>query len=221
MGALKVNKYITVGADPFPPYQYYDNNGVVRGSDYDLVKEVFKNAGYEIFVKLDDWSVIENEITNKKIDAAFQVQHSIEREKKYFFSNLFRNAVTEVVTGNRELILESYAEITQKRLSIGVIVNYSYGDDIDKIDSTLEKRFSSQTELLSAINDQIVDIGIFDKGVKEYIMKKEGFKNIFPIKALEFIRPLYVICSSEKIRDDFNKEMKKIKDNKFIGNQGD
>jgi ABC-type amino acid transport substrate-binding protein len=205
-----MNNLIIVGADPFPPYQYYDDSGRVKGSDYDLVKKIFKNAGYEIEVKLDDWLLIENEVINKKIDAAFQVQHSIEREKKYFYSELLRSAVTEVVTGNEYLEIKSYDEISEKRLSIGVIANYSYGDSIDKIDSSLKMSFVSQTELLKAINDRIVDIGIFDKGVKEYIMQQEGISNIHSIKALEFIRPLYVVFSNEKLRNDFNEGMKVI-----------
>lgn len=205
-----MNKLLTVGADPFPPYQYYNENHDVKGSDYETVKKVFNYAGYKIKVILNEWKKIEDLVINKKIDAAFQVQYTIEREKKYFFSDLFRNAVTEVVTGNKSLDLKSYFEIEEKKLSIGVINNYTYGDDIDKIDSSLKKSFGEQAELLKAINDRIVDIGIFDKGVKEYLIKKEGFNNIFSIKNLEFIRPLYVIFSSKKLRDSFNKSLKNL-----------
>lgn len=205
-----MNKILTVGADPFPPYQYYDEDGNIKGSDYELVKKIFKHAGYEIKVILDEWNKIEYAIINKKIDVAFQVQHTIKREKKYFFSNLFRNAITEVVTGNKKLELNSYSEIEEKKLSVGVINNYTYGNDIDKIDSSLKKSFNEQSELLKAINDRVVDIGIFDKGVKEYLMGKEGFTNIFSIKSLEFIRPLYVVFSNKEIRDKFNESLKTV-----------
>ena len=53
--------------------------------------------GYEVNIVLDEWKIIEDNIVNKKLDAAFQVQYTRERESKYFFSNLFRNAITEVV----------------------------------------------------------------------------------------------------------------------------
>jgi len=205
-----MNKLLTIGADPFPPYQYYNENHDVKGSDYEIVKKIFNHAGYKTKVILNEWKKIEELVINKKIDAAFQVQYAIERENKYFFSDLFRNAVTEVVTGNKSLDLKSYFEIKEKKLSVGVINNYTYGNDVDKIDSSLKKSFNQQSKLLKAINDRILDIGIFDKGVKEYLIKKEGFNNIFSIKNLEFIRPLHVIFSSKKLRDSFNRSLKRF-----------
>jgi len=205
-----MNKLLTVGADPFPPYQYYNESHDVKGSDYEIVKKIFNHAGYKIKVILNEWKKIEDLVINKKIDAAFQVQYTIEREKKYFFSDLFRNAVTEVVTGNKSLDLKFYFEIEEKKLSVGVINNYTYGNDIDKINSSLKKSFEEQNKLLKAINNRILDIGIFDKGVKEYLMKKEGFNNIISIKNLEFVRPLYVIFSSKKLRDSFNRSLERF-----------
>lgn len=201
-------KRLTVGADPFPPYQYYDQVGNIQGLDYQLVKKIFKSAGYKIKVILAEWNKIEDALIDKKIDAAFQVQHTSEREKKYFFSKLFRYATTEVVTGSKRLRLNSYAEIEEKQLSIGVINNYTYGDGIDQLDSSLKVRFSDQSELLKAINDQVVELGIFDQGVKEHLLKQKSYPNIYSIKNLEFIRPLYVVFSNKGIRDKFNQNMK-------------
>ena len=76
-----MRKLITVGADPFPPYQYYDESGNLKGSDYDLVKKAFDLAGYNIKVVLDEWKKIEEDLINKVIDAAFQVQYTPERER--------------------------------------------------------------------------------------------------------------------------------------------
>jgi ABC-type amino acid transport substrate-binding protein len=205
-----MRKLITVGSDPFPPYQYYDESGSVKGSDYDLVKKAFDLAGYDIKVVLDEWKKIEGDLINKVIDAAFQVQHTPEREKKYHFSNLLRNAVTEVVTGNKDLVLNSFKEMEDKKLSIGVINNYTYGDDIDSLDSSLKISYPDQISLLKAINDKVVDVGIFDKGVKEYLMESAGLNNIHSIKALEFIRPLYVVFSNPALRDEFNIGLAKL-----------
>lgn len=201
-----MKKIINIGADPFPPYQYYDEDGNLKGSDYENIKNKFENMGYEVNIVLDEWKIIEDNIVNKKLDAAFQVQYTKERESKYFFSNLFRNAITEVVTGNPEIKINSYKEIEENKLTLGVIANYTYGDDIDNIDSSLKVSYKDQTELLKAINDKVVDLGIFDKGVKEYILEKEEFSNIHSIKALEFIRPLYVVFSNESLRNEWNEK---------------
>ena len=182
----------------------------MKGSDYDLVKKAFKLAGYDIEVKLDEWKKIEEDLINKVFDAAFQVQHTPEREKKYHFSDLLRNAVTEVVTGKEGLILNSYKEIEEKGLKIGVIDNYTYGDDVDSLDPSLKVTYPDQLPLLKAINDKEVDVGIFDKGVKEYLMKSAGITNIHSIKPLEFIRPLYVVFNDPSLRDEFNKGLAKV-----------
>ncbi len=201
-----MKKIINIGADPFPPYQYYDEDGNLKGSDYENIKNKFENMGYEVNIVLDEWKIIEDNVVNKKLDAAFQVQYTKERESKYFFSNLFRNAITEVVTGRPEIKLNSHKEIEENKLTLGVIANYTYGDDIDNIDSSLKVSYKDQTELLKAINDKVVDLGIFDKGVKEYILEKEEFSNIHSIKALEFIRPLYVVFSNESLRNEWNEK---------------
>ncbi|MHC1719571.1 MAG: substrate-binding periplasmic protein [Clostridiaceae bacterium] len=199
-----MDRLITVGADPFPPYQYYDDDGELKGSDYETVKESFKKAGYEIKVILGEWAGVESLLAEGKIDAAFQVQKNPEREKKYYFSELLRSATTEIVTGCKTLKLESLSKIEEKKLSVGVIANYSYGKDIDSLDNSLKRSFNSQEELLRAIDERKVDIGVFDKGVKEYIAEREGLKNIYSIKNLEFNRPLYVVFNDEKLRDEFN-----------------
>lgn len=48
-----------------------------------------------------------------------------------------------------------------------------------------------------------MEIMLLHKGVKEYIMEKEGFNYIYSIKSLEFVRPLYVIFNDKRIRDIF------------------
>jgi len=116
-----MKKIILVGADPFPPYQYYDECGAIQGSDYERVHLAFQRAGYEINVILDEWLKIEGALMNQEIDAAFQVQWTSERAKNYYFSDLLRNAVTEVVTGHKNLDLKSYHEIMDQKLSVGVI----------------------------------------------------------------------------------------------------
>jgi hypothetical protein len=35
---IKHSKQIKIGADPFPPYQYYDESGSIRETDYEEIK---------------------------------------------------------------------------------------------------------------------------------------------------------------------------------------
>ena len=77
-----------IGADPFPPFQYFDKDGNIRGSDYETINNVILKMGKQAEYILDNWDDVEQKLINKEIDIAFQVQKTHEREKKYYFSNL-------------------------------------------------------------------------------------------------------------------------------------
>ena len=55
---------IRVCADPFPPYQYIDEDGQMKGSDYTLVMERLKEAGYNPEMKIAPWNEIYPEFEN-------------------------------------------------------------------------------------------------------------------------------------------------------------
>ena len=201
---------LKIGADPFPPYQYYDEKGRIAGTDYEAVAKALRSAGYEFEMILDEWSSIEKMISNYKLDAVFQVQLNRERSERYYFSDLLRSAVTQTLTGDKSLILNSCEDIKKKCLIAGVIENYSYGAHIDGIEDKFKKTYRTQEELLKDISLRAVDIGIFDKGVKEYLMGKNNIKNIYSIDNLEFKRDLYVIFNDKKLRDEFNAAFQRI-----------
>lgn len=198
---------LKIGADPFPPYQYYDEEGRIKGSDYEKVLRVLTAAGYEVDVFIDNWKTIEERLQNKELNGAFQVQMTPSRTEKFFFSDLLRNAVTQVITNESTLKISRFEELLDRGLSIGVIENYSYGDPIDRVKPENKVSFASQEGLLEAISKGEVKIGIFDKGVKEYLMDKYKVTGIYSLDNLEFIRPLYVIFNDQSIRDDFNKAL--------------
>lgn len=196
---------LRVGADPFPPYQYINEDGVLRGHDYELVRDAFASAGYEIEVALDDWPKIEAAVRNGELDAAFQVQRTPEREALYAFSDLLRLAATEVITSNPYLRnLTSFDEIATRHLIIGVMDNYAYGQEIDELGASCKRTYANQSDLLWAISRGEVDVGIFDQGVKIYLMQREGIDNLLTVGELTFERPLYVVFTDPALRYAFN-----------------
>lgn len=207
---VQQKKRIRVGADPFPPYQYYQADGSLVGSDYARILEICTAAGWEIDVVLKEWSDIQAMMLAGELDAAFQVQFTPERGERFYFSQLFRNAVTEIVTGKPEFSIESYEDITTRRLTLGVIEGYTNGAEIDAIDGSLKRTYPGTAALLQGISKNEVDLGVFDKGVKEYLMVQNGIKNIYVIEAMTFIRPLHVIFNSPILRDEFNQAMAKV-----------
>ena len=197
-------RIVKVGADPFPPYQYIKEDGTPAGSDYDSVVKLFAAMGCEVQLTIKEWSEIQGMVDRRELDAAFQVQETPERAKKYKFSALFRNAETQVVTSNPQLRIDSFLQIPPQNLTIGLIQGYVNGDEIDGLPADNKKLYSGTRALLTGISRGEVDVGVFDKGVKEYLMQEAGIDNIYAIDALTFVRPLHVIFHDAALRDEFD-----------------
>ncbi|EOS78317.1 hypothetical protein C817_03569 [Dorea sp. 5-2] len=192
---------IKVCADPFPPYQYIDKDGQMRGRDYELVMSRLRAAGYSPKMHIAPWNQIYPQFEDGEFDVLFQAQDSPERLEKFYLSRLLRHAVTEVVTVNRGLTgLRKYTEL--EGYKVGVIADFANGPEIDSLPASCKTEFADAAKVLQGIYDGTVDCGVCDQGVKEYLMAKEPA--LYPIPALTYHRPLYVMFRKKKHRDDFD-----------------
>ncbi|MEG2144001.1 MAG: transporter substrate-binding domain-containing protein, partial [Oscillospiraceae bacterium] len=139
------------------------------------------------------WEQVEEMLKNGELDALFQVQKNPQRERQYFFSQLLRNAVTEIVSGSSHLKLESLGEIEKNPYTLGVLGGYAYSKEIDGINPKNKKFYATSWELIKALSKNEVDFAVCDRGVLEYIQRQESLENIYPLSNLEFIRPLFVM----------------------------
>ena len=198
-------KYLEIGADPFPPYQYIDKNGKVKGSDYATIKSVVDKMGYNANYSIEDWSIIEKRFNNKEIDIVFQVQKTPEREMKYYFSKKLRDAVTSIITSlDNDFNYNNINDLFKNGDKLGVIENYKYGEVIDSIDLDSKKYYKTLEDILTDVNKGLVKFGVVDLGVYEYMNKDNVYKNIKVIDNLNFNRPLYVAFNDEFLKDKFN-----------------
>lgn len=195
---------IRVCADPFPPYQYIDEDGQMKGSDYTLVMERLKEAGYNPEMKIAPWNEIYPEFENGEQDVLFQAQDSPERLEKFWLSKLLRYAKTEVVTANPDLLgLESHKEL--ENYKVGVIADFANGPEIDSLPDSCKTEYKGAKEVLEAIYQGEVDCGVCDSGVKEFLISLMAHPPIlYSIETLTYQRPLYVMFRNQKHRDDFD-----------------
>lgn len=195
-------KKVKVCADSFPPYQYVDMDGKIKGSDYELVMKKLRLAGYEPEIHIGSWDKIYAEFEQGEQDVLFQAQDTPERLRRFFFSRLLRYAVTEVVTANSDLKgIQSFAELQAYR--IGVISDFANGPEIDMLPDSCKTWFADSKEILQAVCDKKVDFGICDQGVREYYSGRND--HLYSVEALVYKRPLYVLFRDKKQRDDFDK----------------
>lgn len=196
---------LKVGADPFPPYQYYDENQILKGSDYLKINNILKEMNINYDYVLDDWNNIERKLINKEIDIAFQVQKTSEREELYLFSKLFRNAITSVISSGATQSKSSLKEIINRKDRIAVVEGYKYGDPIDNIPNEFKIFSKDQIDLVGKVKNKLAQFGVVDLGVYEYQSMNNDFSGINILHQYDFERPLYVVFNDEKLRDEFNK----------------
>lgn len=198
-------KNILIGADYFPPYQFIDDDGNMKGSDYEFIKSIFNKMNYDCEFIIDDWNVVENKFKKGKIDVAFQVQKTTEREKIAFFSNKLREARTSVVTNNKELSksFKSFEKILGK-YKIAIIDGYKYGDFIDNLDRKHLKYLKNDDVILKYLDSTENRFAILDREVFNNIRNLVDTP-LYEIEELEFGRELFVMFNDEKLRDEFNK----------------
>ncbi|MFA7412616.1 MAG: transporter substrate-binding domain-containing protein [Tissierellaceae bacterium] len=197
-------KTIIVGADPFPPYQYYDDRGQIQGLDYMKVKSVIDKMGYKAEYIINDWSKIEDMLVSREIDMAFQVQKTSEREEIYYFSEKLRDAATVIVTSLEDTSLGDINDLFLDGGRLGVIDNYKYGEIIDSIEKEKKIAYKSLEKMLDDIDNGLIPYGVADLGVFNYLNEDNTYKNISTMEKLIFNRPLYVVFNGSSLRDKFN-----------------
>jgi ABC-type amino acid transport substrate-binding protein len=200
-------KNYLVGADPFPPYQFYNELGVLEGSDYKRVTEIINKMGATADFVLDEWSKIEKKLIDKEIDIAFQVQKTPERDKIYYFSNLFRNAITTIISTSDE-DLKSIEEIKLLNKKLAVIRGYKYGELIDQLPERLKVFCNDQLEQVEFVSQNKANFAVVDLGVFEYQIQDCDDNGIKILRHLDFTRPLYVVFNNPSVRDEFNQHLK-------------
>lgn len=200
---------LKVGADPFPPYQYIDEQGIIKGSDYETVNKILVTMGMTASYILDDWSKIEEMLIDRKIDIAFQVQKTPEREKKYLFSNLLRNATTSIISLKQAASLNSINEIVSNNQNIAIIEGYKYGELIDDLPVSVKVNCKNLTEQLKFVTNCEANYAVVDLGVLEWELKHNDFPDIKVVPNVSFNRPLYVVFNDNELRNSFNSFLEK------------
>ena len=202
---------LRVGADPFPPYQYIDEEGNLSGSDYETICKVIQKMGYSADVILREWSDVEELMDAGEIDLAFQVQKTEERLSKWHFSDKLRDSTTVIISldADSKVSVNCLADSGEK---IGVIRGYKYGDFIDSLDEHNKLACKSLEEILDCILGGRIKYGVADLGVFQYMQKGNSqYSKIKIVKDTSFNRPLYVVFNDSKICSQFNVALKTLK----------
>jgi diguanylate cyclase (GGDEF)-like protein/putative nucleotidyltransferase with HDIG domain len=98
--ATSNNKPLLIIGDDidYPPYSFVDENGNPAGFNVELAKAVGEAMGYQVEIRLDEWSKTREALESGDIDVIAGMFQSLEREKTYGFSIVHNITHGDIIT---------------------------------------------------------------------------------------------------------------------------
>lgn len=199
------------------PYIIHKNNS---GIELDIIKNVMKNAGYDIKIKYLPFLRIPLYLKKKKIDAATTInEHS--GIKNIYYSNshiIYQNVAISLKS--KHLNINRIEDLKDLRVTSfqngSKYLGVKYKNIIPKM--KLYQELANQTLQVKLLYAKRVDVIILDINIFKYIRKNIQDKSINTAQKLNisqiFPKTKYSVGFLDKrVRDKFNIQLKKIKEN--------
>ncbi len=165
---------IKIVTSPWPPYEYNDN-GQLKGTDVDIIREAFSRMGIPAKIEMYPWSRCLKMVQNGEAEAIFTLSKNEKREKFLIYPKEVINYSENVFFYNKKkpFSFDGTMESLKGRL-IGTTRNYNYRADFMKSD--LFKRDDADSDMagIRKIANARDDLFICDKLVGSSLAKKEG-----------------------------------------------
>lgn len=212
----------------FPPIAYYDKQEkMAKGFAVDAVRDMAKNIGHTITIKVLPWTRGLNMVKAGEADAIFTIYKNPEREKFIDFTNevFVPQSVSFYVRTDSKIDTNKALELDKiNQYRVGIVSTISYGKKFDKVKSALNT--SSATNLTSNLKklaNKRVDLVPSNIYVGDYTisLNKDLFSGKVTRLSIPFDNiPSYIGFSKKKniatLRDQFDQELRKMSANQWI-----
>ena len=201
----------------WPPYT--SNKILNKGFFSEVIKEVFKDAGYISKTNLFPWKRAMKRVINGESDILLTLYWTEERSKDMIYSDVITEAPIGFFRRKGENIVFNKLE-DLKKYTIGIVNGYSNGEEFDK--ATYLKTEGVHKDLLNfkKLMYNRIDLCLGDKFVGLYTITKDypsAEDQIVFIEPPLSIKKIYIGISKKtknykKIIHDFNLALKKAKE---------
>lgn len=138
---------LTVGWEPYVPYQFTSEKGEVTGADIELMRSIVKEIGCQAVFKEMPWARQLSELKNGTLDIAMSASKTPERELYARFSMPYRQSEMAIFvrdgTASR-YPLSGLSDISRADFRLGVIFGYYYGAEFETLKE--DPTFASQVD---------------------------------------------------------------------------
>ena len=202
---------LTFAADyDFEPYSFYDKNGNPSGLDIELATEIANRLGMKMKFVLGDWQQCKTMIKDGEADVLLGLE---------IFADTSKTTTLKTIPVSHDAIkIYSREKILDVGSLYGKKVGISNGSIITKLfDLNCEYvGYSTYTEILKAVEDGEVDVGICHASVASKIIEHNGL-HVLPSLTLMESFPAMGVCESvPNLEDPINLAIKSMADDGTI-----
>jgi len=197
---------LTMGWEPWEPYQYLSPTGEIWGFDIQLARTISERAGCRIEFERDSWTALLEKIASGEIDFIGGATATPEREAFALFSDPYRSEDFALYVRSGDVSRWSGGELRdllESGMRIGVTDSYVYGDEITALQDDPEFADGFVPAATGDVNvsrllDGAVDGFIEDIFVATASIRREGLEEEIAVHPL-------VLEAGDKVRYMFSR----------------
>lgn len=206
---------LLVVTDEWAPYVYQEN-GIIRGFDYEVMVRVFEAMGYRVDVTILPWKRCLRMIESKRADAILDISLNEKRKTLMYFpeENISHSVSVLFHLQGKKFTYENLEDL--RGLTIGTILGYKYNKEFLAADYFRKEPVKSEKQNLEKLINGRIDLFLSNKYVGLFSAKKMGV-----LDKIDYIRkPVssgdnYVAFSRKRHYEDlahqFSQELKRFK----------
>ena len=220
----KMDCSLTMGWDPWAPYQYLTPDNQVNGLEIDLISSMAKEAGCELKFVQNDWMHLLSGIRDGSIDLLGGASQTPARDKFALFSQPYRNESFVLYVRSEqldELSEKSLEQLLDNKFKLGVTEDYIYGEEITDIQDNALLNSQITYVPITEVNyynltQNKIDGFLDDPFVAAYTIRRKGLSRQISASSIEVHSgDVAIMFSKESVKPEivlaFDAGLKKIK----------
>ena len=217
--------HLSMGWDPWAPYQYINPEDEVKGLEIDLVNAMAREVGCDISFVQDNWMNLLNGIRDGRIDLLGGATKTESRESYAIFSDNYRNESFHLYVRSDDIEKfadKSLLELLEGEFRLGITEDYVYGDQVSALLD--DEKFS--TKLLTVpipevnyynLTQNVIDGFLEDPFVAAYTIRRKGLQGQIRSESIAIHSgDVAIMFSRKSVKPEtveaFNKALAKIKE---------
>lgn len=173
---------LTMGWDPWEPYQYRDVGGDVRGLDVEIVSAIAETSGCRLSFVSSDWATLLDRLKEGDVDILTGATRSEPREQFAYFTDPYRDESFGLYVRAGEAEEHAAAgleELLEGGFRLGVTQEYLYGGQIAALEQNPEYADQFVAAAVGEVNysrllNQEIDGFLEDPYVAAAVLRTKG-----------------------------------------------